>query len=326
MPYNEARKKLRELIARRGEVLTVMHPPSVTHARVMEAAGCEAGFIGTSVVVGMYTGMEDVGIASGPECVQIGGWIARGVDFPVILDGDTGHGGVMSVRRIVHDCINAGLAGIRIDDQSIEGKRGTGNAGIEVCPDEVAIARYRAAVDARNELDPDFVIMAQCYVGEAADGGHEEALRRMQLYEEQGGVDWVQYTAPRNLEQIKEARAVVKGPFSVMGSYIQPTPTHEQLMDCGVFIEWAGVPVLQATYVALYDLVKDSIDREPAVAAADFRARFKDHPMMNGSVKVMGKEVAFQAELEKRYFSAEALEKYKKSSGRENMRLNGGIG
>jgi 2-methylisocitrate lyase-like PEP mutase family enzyme len=315
MPYNPSRKKLRELIARRGKVLTVMHPPSVTHARVMEAAGCEAGFIGTSVVVGMYTGMEDTGIASGPECVQIGGWIARGVDFPVILDGDTGHGGVMAVRRIVQDCIHAGLAGIRIDDQSIEDKRGTGTAGIVVAPDEIAIARYKAAVDARNELDPDFVIMAQCYVGEAANGGHEEALRRMRLYEEEGGVDWVQYTAPRNLQQAKEGRDAVKVAYSIMGSYIHPTPTHQQLMDAGIFIEWAGVPVLQATYVALYDLVKDSVDREPAVAAAAFREAHKDHPMLNGTVKVMGKEVALQEQLEKKYFSEEALEKYRKSTG-----------
>ncbi|MGE0057788.1 MAG: isocitrate lyase/phosphoenolpyruvate mutase family protein [Dehalococcoidia bacterium] len=318
MPYNPSRKKLRELMARRGKVLTVMHPPSVTHARIMEAAGCEAGFIGTSVVVGMYTGMEDTGIASGPECVQIGGWIARGVDFPVILDGDTGHGGVMAVRRIVQDCIHAGLAGIRIDDQSIEDKRGTGTAGIVVAPDDIAIARYKAAVDARNELDPDFVIQAQCYVGEAANGGHEEALRRMKLYEEEGGVDWVQYTAPRDMQQAKEARDVVKGAFSIMGSYIKPTPTHQQLMDAGIFIEWAGVPVLPATYIALYDLVKDSVDREPTVAAAAFREKYKDHPVITGEVKVMGKEVALQAELEKKYFSAEALQKYELSKGNPN--------
>jgi 2-methylisocitrate lyase-like PEP mutase family enzyme len=224
----------------------------------------------------------------------------------------------MSVRRIVQDCIHAGLAGIRIDDQSIEDKRGTGTAGIVVAPDDIAIARYKAAVDARNELDPDFVIQAQCYVGEAANGGHQEALRRMKLYEEEGGVDWVQYTAPRDMQQAKEARDVVKGAFSIMGSYIKPTPTHKQLMDAGIFIEWAGVPVLQATYVALYDLVKDSIDREPSVAAAAFREKYGNHPTMNGTVKVMGKEVALQAELEKRYFSEESLRKYELSKGNPN--------
>ena len=32
---------------------------------------------------------------------------------------------------------------------------------------EQAIVRYRAAVDMKNELDPDFVIMAQCYARNA---------------------------------------------------------------------------------------------------------------------------------------------------------------
>ena len=121
----------------------------------MEEAGCEAGFVGTAGVVGAYTGHG--GRRASPafrECVQIGGWIARAVDFPVILDGDTGHGGIMAVRRLVRDCIRAGLAGVRIDDQEIEAKRGTPTAGITVAPLEVVLARYRAAVDCAQRAGP----------------------------------------------------------------------------------------------------------------------------------------------------------------------------
>ena len=108
------------------------------------------------------------------ECVQIAGWIASSVATPVIIDGDTGHGGIMAVRRLVRDCIHAGIAGIRIDDQPIEGKRRTQSAGLEVVPLEQAIVRYRAAVDMKNELDPDFVVMAQCYARDAANGGLDD--------------------------------------------------------------------------------------------------------------------------------------------------------
>ena len=38
-----------------------------------------------------------------------------------------------------------GLAGIRIDDQPIEGKRKTQNAGIDVVPLRDALVRYRQA-------------------------------------------------------------------------------------------------------------------------------------------------------------------------------------
>ena len=52
----------------------------------MEAAGAEAGFVGTSDVVGSYTGMEDVGTATMNECVQIALWVAPTCGF----SGDTG--------------------------------------------------------------------------------------------------------------------------------------------------------------------------------------------------------------------------------------------
>jgi 2-methylisocitrate lyase-like PEP mutase family enzyme len=153
---------LQTLIHRRDKVLAVLHPPTAAHARIMQKGGCEALFVGTGRVVGAYTGLSDVGTATMTECVTIAGWIADSVSIPVIMDDDTCHGGIMAVRRMVRECIRAGIAGIRIDDQPIEGKRKTQSAGIEVVPLDQAIARYRAAVDMKNELDPNFVVMAQC--------------------------------------------------------------------------------------------------------------------------------------------------------------------
>ena len=50
-------KRLQELIHRKGKVLAILHTPTAQTARVMEQAGCEAAFVGTSGVVGNYTGM-----------------------------------------------------------------------------------------------------------------------------------------------------------------------------------------------------------------------------------------------------------------------------
>src|SRR6266850_2913987 len=200
---------LRALIHRTDRVLVVLHPPSAAHARIMEQAGCEVGFVGTGGVVGAYTGLADVGTATMTECVQIAGWIAQSVSFPVIVDGDTGHGGIMAVRRLVRECIRAGIAGVRIDDQPIEGKRQTQSTGMEVVPLPQAIARYRAAVDMKNELDPDFVVMAQCYARDATNGGLDDCIRRLETYKTEAGVDWVQLESPHSVEEIKRARAAV---------------------------------------------------------------------------------------------------------------------
>ena len=317
MPFQEATARLQELINRQGRVTTVLHPPSASLARVMEAAGAEAGFIGTSGVVGSYTGMEDVGTATLNECVQIAGWIARSVRFPVILDGDTGHGGIMAVRRMVEDCIREGIAGVRIDDQPIEGKRGTGTAGMEVQSLDVVLTRYRAAVDRKRELDPNFVVMAQCYVAEASNGGFEESLVRMKAYKEQGEVDWVQLTAPRSVEQVKRAREAVDGPFSIMQGYMDPPLSNEELLALGINLAWLPRPTHDVTYVALYDFIKDFMDRGTG-AWVDFQEQHKENPYINGALKIGGLEVAKQRELEEKYLSPDSLEKYERSAGRES--------
>ena len=77
--------RFQELIKRKEKVLAMMHPPTAFHGKIMEKAGAEALFVGTAGVVGAYSGMIDVGVASMSECVLVGGWIAQSVGVPVML-------------------------------------------------------------------------------------------------------------------------------------------------------------------------------------------------------------------------------------------------
>jgi 2,3-dimethylmalate lyase len=230
--------KLRQLLRRKNKVLAVLGAPNAFHAKIMEANGVEACFVGTSITGGNYTGLPDLGILSMMECVEIAKWIARSVKIPVILDGDTGHGGIMAVRRLVRECIEAGLAGLRLDDQPLEQKRRTMSAGISIVSREEAVARYRAAVDAKNEIDPDFVIMAQCYARNAINGGMAETMKRLRLYEKEAGVDWVQFEAPHSVQEIKRARSVVKGPFSAMKGQLPRALTLEEHKSLKLNAAW----------------------------------------------------------------------------------------
>jgi 2-methylisocitrate lyase-like PEP mutase family enzyme len=252
---------LRELIQRRGRVLAVLGAPNAYHAKIMEAVGVEAAFIGTSITGGNYTGLPDTGVLSASECVEFGGYIARAVSFPVILDGDTGHGGMAAVRRLVHECIRAGIAGIRIDDQEIEAKRSTQMSGIAVVARDHAVARYRAAVDAKNEIDPDFVVMAQCYARDAEGGSLDELIARLNIYRDAGGVDWVQFESPHSMDEVRRARAEVSGFLSVMKGKLPQALTLSEHADLGLNAAWYTFLPDQALKAASWEFMNDFAER-----------------------------------------------------------------
>lgn len=220
---------------------------------------------------------------------------------------------ITALRRLIRESIQAGIAGIRIDDQPIEGKRATQTAGIEVVDREQAIARYRAAVDMRNELDPNFVIMAQCYTRDAANGGLDECLSRLQAYEQEAGVDWVQFESPHSVEELAQARAVVKGPMSFMKGKLPRYLTLKEHLDLGYTIAWIPSFTHHVTHQALWEFMQDFQQRD--IGAWD--AYLEDHKG-NPYRQVphpLDETPRKQRILEERYFSADTLHKYEASPG-----------
>lgn len=297
---SEKTKRLRELMASTDRVRPVFHPPSASHARIMQQAGCEVGFVGTGQVVGSYTGMADVGAINMMECVQVAGAIAQSVDFPIIMDGDTGHGGVMAVRRMVRECIRAGIAGVRIDDQPLEGKRRTQSAGLEVIPLEAALTRYRAAVEMRDELDPDFVVMSQCYARDAVNGGLEEAIKRLKAYHELAGVDWVQLESPHSVDEIRAARAAVKCTFSFMKGKMPRFLTLDEHRELGANLAWYPGFTHHVMWAALSDFMQDFQQRGLA-AWESFEAARASRPYLEPRIGPEGEGADRQQALEERY-------------------------
>ncbi len=201
---------------------------------------------------------------------------------------------------------------MRIDDQPIEGKRKTQSAGVEVVPLDLAIARYRAAVDMKNELDPNFVVMAQCYARDAANGGLDNALARLKAYREEAGVDWVQLESPHSVDEIKLARAVLEGPFSFMKGKLGRYLGLDEHLALGVTIAWYPGFTHHVTWAALWDFMEAF--RERGVAAwDDFVASRAARPYPTPEMPEDGEGEAKQRALEERYLSAAALAKYRRT-------------
>jgi methylisocitrate lyase len=233
MPLPNQGRKLRDLFARKDTVLSVFGVPNALHAMVMEAAGVECGFVGGAGTAGNYTGFSNTSIATMTELVQIGGYIARSVSFPVILDGDTGPGSLTAIERLVEDCIRAGIACLRFEDQPA-GMKHQGQGQIELISREDAVARYRVACAARDRLDPDFVIGAKTYARNAGGGGLQEGIDRLNLYRD-AGCDTIHFQSPHSIDEVRKIRAEVPGVIAVIQA---PPMTLQQHREIGVDIAW----------------------------------------------------------------------------------------
>jgi 2-methylisocitrate lyase-like PEP mutase family enzyme len=266
---------LQQLIHRTDRVLTVMNTPSARLARVMEAAGAEMGFIGTHGEVSAHTGRGGDGVNTLTEAVTVAGWVARAVSMPIVMDADAGHGGVGPIRGMVEDCIRAGIAGMRMEDLPATVENDIPGHG--VVPLDMALTRYRAAVERRNEIDPDFVIEAHTYARNAQNGGLEECLHRLQAYEREAHVDWVQFGSPRSVDEIRQARAVVSGPFSFISlldgndgrvRYLSLQQHLELGVTIAVFPNWPHALIEASLWQFMQDYVTRDIGAWEAVVAA----------------------------------------------------------
>lgn len=203
------------------------------HAQMAEAAGFKAFHISGGMASWWLNGEPDVGLMTRTEIIDNARRVARSVDIPVYCDADTGYGGIQNVRKTVQEFIAAGVAGIHIEDQ-LDPKKAGGQAGIALVSDEEAIGRLRAATEARDELDPDFVIVARTDGYATAGGGLEEAIRRGNLYREKTDVDLVFYEGLRTWDDVRIALSRTDGPaYSIASRHAGPTPPVAELSSWG---------------------------------------------------------------------------------------------
>ena len=154
-------------------------------------------------------GMPDVGLVSFKEMCDRVTSIARAVNIPLMTDADTGYGNPINVYRTVKEYIGGGAAGLFIEDQ-VWPKRCGHMAGKRIIPADEMVGKIKAAIDSRNEYDPDFVVGAR--TDAIATDGFAEALRRGNLYAE-AGVDFVFIEAYETVDQMKRAVKEVKKPL-----------------------------------------------------------------------------------------------------------------
>lgn len=205
--------QLKSLFLRQDRCLKLVCPMTTLHAHILEDLGYETFYVGAAAVLAPILGRLDNGTISLSESVQVSKWFADAVGIPIMTDTDSCFGGIFQVERAAREFIQAGVAGITIEDQPLAGKRMGAVQGKEVIPLAEAVAKYRVAADVRDSLDPDFQLIARCDALTAVNArGLPEVIDRLLAYKE-AGADVLYMEGPRTLDELAAVRAAVPGPL-----------------------------------------------------------------------------------------------------------------
>jgi 2-methylisocitrate lyase-like PEP mutase family enzyme len=239
-----ARLKFREILARPG--VTVMPGGfSPLYARMCEEIGFECFFVAGSQMSGFLLGVPDNGIIGLRDVVDHVRHIAARTTIPIFVDADTGFGNAVNVHYTVGELIRSGVAGMQIEDQESPKKSGT-VAGRRCIPLDEAVGKIRAAVAARDEIDPTFVICARCDELGAEGGTFASTLERCIAYVRDGGADLVWLNSVQTRADLRAVCEGVPGPvLAIWGGSEERAPTIEEYGGLGVRI--ALYPTLAAT-------------------------------------------------------------------------------
>lgn len=174
------KQQLKALVnARRG--MLVPGAFNALSARVIEDLGFEAIYVTGAGVTNMWFGLPDQGFMGLHEIAEHTARIRDAVSLPLIVDADTGFGNALNVRHTVRVLERAGADCIQFEDQ-VAPKRCGHFAGKEVISTEEAVAKIKAAVDARQ--DSNLLILAR--TDACAVQGFEAAVERAQKFSEAG--------------------------------------------------------------------------------------------------------------------------------------------
>src|SRR3979490_3023832 len=152
-------------------------------AKMAEALGCDAFYM-----------------SGGNTSAHQLGWPDSGTSMRDMVDNYT-----------VREYIQAGIAGAHIEDQTFPPKSGPRRRCISI---QEMVGKLRAAMDAKQSLDPDFVIMARCDLGGVPGASFAEIIERCQAYKAEAQVDVICPNGLRTWEEIQEAIRLIPGPVA----------------------------------------------------------------------------------------------------------------
>lgn len=304
------RERFRESIESDGILLAPSVHDAITARAVNKVGGFDImGISGYGVSLSSL-GLPDVGYITMDEMVRISRNIANTAEIPVYADVDTGFGTAINVRRTTREFVaHTSVAGFFMEDQ-VAPKRCGHVAGKRVVSEEEMLGKIRAAADVRDEIDPDFVLIARTDARGAVDGTLEEAIERGNAYHE-AGADVIFVEGPTSVEEVERIGEEVDAPLKYNQTGVSPFVPGEELEKMGYKIH--SVTTTRTANVHIYDHLK-GLSEEGIEFEARFREEIADHPA--GDLHRFS-DIAEVRALEEEYLPEEDHGKYDRSIGHD---------
>lgn len=262
-------------------------------ARIAAAAGFPALCAGGSAASGSLLGQPDLGQLSMRDFVDHYRRISEAAEVPVLVDADTGFGGVHQIQSAVAAFERAGIAGMFFEDQAFP-KRCGYLPGKSVIPVGDMVAKLKAALDARR--DPDFVIVAR--TDAFGVEGETAALERAQAFAA-AGADMTFVQGADSLEAF--GRICQEVPCPQLANVSQASgavpPTFEQLAAQGASAVIVPNMALLAAGAAVADVMRALRD---GAAPASLAGRLMSMEQYYATVRLSEREA-----LEAKYLGGE---------------------
>src|SRR5215208_3343022 len=140
------------------------------------------------------------------------------------------------------------------------------------------VGKLRAAMDAKQALDPDFVIMARCDLGGVPGASFAEIIERCQAYKAEAQVDVICPNGLRTWEEIQEAIRLIPGPVvPLIPAHLSPYPSLQAQQDAGAAAAWFPALTTMAGLQANWDFLSD-FQRRGTLALDALRAQAAQSP------------------------------------------------
>ncbi len=248
-----------ELANRFKELMTapdILQIPGA-HDAMAALVAKQAGFSALYLSGAAYTaslGLPDLGVITSAEVAQRARELVRATDLPVLVDIDTGFGGVLNVARTAREMWEANVAAVQLEDQQLPKKCGHLN-GKKLVSTEEMVQKIRAI----KKAAPSLVIVAR--TDARAVESLESAIERAKAYVE-AGADAIFPEALQSEEEFRLFAQSISVPMLANMTEFGKTPyyTAAEFADMGyqmVIYPVTSLRVAAKAYERIFQLIKE---------------------------------------------------------------------